>query len=337
MVGRQVELARARAVWREAAAGRGGALLVRGEAGIGKTRLCEALLAEAAADGWTTLRGSGLAVGAYRDALGFVDQALATGGTDPELLALRADLAFATGAPGAVAAYAEAVAGAPAERRGPLLVRQARAHVAAYDPSGAAAALAAASVDVPADRALRRLIEAQVAWMTGDLDTCELAVEEARTMALGHGVLEVVFGAMTMRDIVFHQRGRWPEGLRHDLLEAGASPLLAAVVYDAHLCGAEAYLYGGRPYDEIKSFAQELAQTARRAGATRGEAFAVTLLGEAELLSGELGPAEVHLSDGVLRRGGPVPRRHHRQTDRRPGDGVVLAGHPAADQPRPNP
>lgn len=199
-----------------------------------------------------------------------------------------------------MAAYAEAVAGAPAERRGPLLVRQARAHVAAYDPSGAAAALAAASsVDAPADRALRRLIEAQVAWMTGDLDTCELAVEEARTTALAHGVLERVFGAMSMRDVVFHQRGRWPEVLRHDLLEAGGSPLLAAVVYDAHLCGAEAYLYGGRPYDEVKSFALELTQTARRAGATRGEAFAVTLLGEAELLSGELGPAEVHLSDGV--------------------------------------
>ncbi|MGH2685147.1 MAG: AAA family ATPase, partial [Actinomycetota bacterium] len=59
VIGREVELARVRVVWRQAAAGQGGGLLVRGEAGIGKTLLCELLLAEAAEAGWATLRGAG--------------------------------------------------------------------------------------------------------------------------------------------------------------------------------------------------------------------------------------------------------------------------------------
>ncbi|MGH9120033.1 MAG: hypothetical protein ACRD0A_19855, partial [Acidimicrobiales bacterium] len=240
-----------------------------------------------------------MAVGAYRNARSFVDQALPLGADDAELLTLRADVAFATGDPAAPLNYAAAVAATPASTRGPVLVRQARAHVAAYDPTAATAALAAASVEVPADVALRHLIEAQIAWMGGDLDTCEHVVEEARTFALAHGVMDVVFGAMSLGDLVLHQRGRFPHGFRRDLLEAGSSPILAAVVHDAHLCGAETYLYGGRPYEEVKSFAGELAATAAAAGARRGEAFALTLLGEAELLSGDLTAAEGHLEASI--------------------------------------
>jgi DNA-binding SARP family transcriptional activator len=56
IVGRDAELDRTRAAWHAAAAGRGGAVLVLGEAGAGKTRLCEELLIEAAASGATTIR-----------------------------------------------------------------------------------------------------------------------------------------------------------------------------------------------------------------------------------------------------------------------------------------
>jgi DNA-binding SARP family transcriptional activator len=58
LVGREAELDRALAAWEAASLGRGGALLVTGEAGIGKTRFCEELLTRAAASGWTTLRGA---------------------------------------------------------------------------------------------------------------------------------------------------------------------------------------------------------------------------------------------------------------------------------------
>ena len=58
MVGRERELAAALEALGRLDARRGGGLLVSGEAGIGKTRLCDALLARAAAAGRTTLRGA---------------------------------------------------------------------------------------------------------------------------------------------------------------------------------------------------------------------------------------------------------------------------------------
>jgi DNA-binding SARP family transcriptional activator/tetratricopeptide (TPR) repeat protein len=58
VVGRERELAAASAALRRAAAGDGGALLVTGVLGIGKTRLIEALLAEAEELGFHTLRGA---------------------------------------------------------------------------------------------------------------------------------------------------------------------------------------------------------------------------------------------------------------------------------------
>jgi len=58
MVGRKRELAAALATLGRLDARRGGGLLVSGDAGIGKTRLCDALLARASAAGRTTLRGA---------------------------------------------------------------------------------------------------------------------------------------------------------------------------------------------------------------------------------------------------------------------------------------
>ncbi|HET9444313.1 MAG TPA: AAA family ATPase, partial [Acidimicrobiales bacterium] len=58
LVGREVELVRARAGLRRAASGRPAAVLVSGPAGIGKTRLCEEMADQAAADGWLVLRAA---------------------------------------------------------------------------------------------------------------------------------------------------------------------------------------------------------------------------------------------------------------------------------------
>ncbi|MDN5917714.1 MAG: ATP-binding protein [Pseudonocardia sp.] len=56
LIGREVELARLRAAQRSGAR----TLLVTGDAGIGKTMLCEHALAEMEADGALVLRGSGV-------------------------------------------------------------------------------------------------------------------------------------------------------------------------------------------------------------------------------------------------------------------------------------
>lgn len=59
LIGRDVELVRARAALRRAAEGRPAAIFVTGPAGIGKTRVCEELIEQVAGDGWLVLRGSG--------------------------------------------------------------------------------------------------------------------------------------------------------------------------------------------------------------------------------------------------------------------------------------
>jgi ATP/maltotriose-dependent transcriptional regulator MalT len=74
---------------------------------------------------------------------------------------------------------------------------------------------------------------------------------------------------------------------------------VAASVFDAHLCLAEYLLYGQQPYGEVISFASDLRATATESGAARGEAFATCVLGEAELLSGQLGAAEEHLEQAT--------------------------------------
>ncbi|MDP8937860.1 MAG: AAA family ATPase [Actinomycetota bacterium] len=59
LVGRETELVRARATPRRAAEGRPGAIFVTGPAGIGKTRICEKLVEQAAQEGWFVLRAAG--------------------------------------------------------------------------------------------------------------------------------------------------------------------------------------------------------------------------------------------------------------------------------------
>ncbi|HEX7275923.1 MAG TPA: AAA family ATPase, partial [Acidimicrobiales bacterium] len=59
LVGREVELVRARAALRRAGEGRPAAIFVTGPAGIGKTRVCEELVEQASGEGWFVLRGAG--------------------------------------------------------------------------------------------------------------------------------------------------------------------------------------------------------------------------------------------------------------------------------------
>ncbi|HEY8340467.1 MAG TPA: hypothetical protein VIK95_11385, partial [Egibacteraceae bacterium] len=79
------------------------------------------------------------------------------------------------------------------------------------------------------------------------------------------------------------------------------------------LCITQRFLYGAAPYDDVIGFAASLEAEARRLGAARGAAFAVTLRGEAELLAGRLDRAAADLEAGAeLHRaiGGAVGESH---------------------------
>jgi ATP/maltotriose-dependent transcriptional regulator MalT len=70
-------------------------------------------------------------------------------------------------------------------------------------------------------------------------------------------------------------------------------------VFDAYFCVTEYVLHSGDPYTRLSEFARRLREHAHAAGARRGEAFGLTVLGEIELLTGDIGAARAHLSEAV--------------------------------------
>jgi tetratricopeptide (TPR) repeat protein len=242
------------------------------------------------------------ALGAYRDALGYVEAALPHAGGDrrPQLLELRADLLAAAADPTAAAAYREAVSAA-GERRDMVRTRLARFLVAEGDMAGAAEAFAGVDVERhgPADRARMLFVQGILAWSAGDTETAAQKLDAARPLALAEGLQPEMFDAIALRGLVAHQRGEWQEQARGELLAARRSPELASVIFDAHLCWAEYLLYGHEPYERVIEFASALRDTGVESGVARAVAFATALMGEAELLAGRLEEAEEHLREAV--------------------------------------
>lgn len=246
------------------------------------------------------------AVAAYADALALTERALEhAGGRDrTRLLALRADLLFAVGDPAAPIVYAEAIAVARGRARTSLRIRQSRAYLAAGDAAAAEAALNGVGATTPGDQASLLLARGLVAWHDEDLAGAQTAAEEARRLASDVGLVGVAAEASGLLGMVSHSRGQLWDRVRSDVLDTARNPGLAGSVFDAYLCLVEFSLYGAEPYEEIVGFARELRAAADRAGAVRGAAFAATVLGEAELLSGRLDEAEEHLreADGLGRQ-----------------------------------
>jgi DNA-binding SARP family transcriptional activator len=249
---------------------------------------------------------SAAAVAAYADALALTKRALqhAGGGDRTILLALRADLLFAVGDPTASTAYGEAIAAVKGRARVSLRIRQSRAYLAAGDAAAAQAALHGVEAATPGDQASLLLARGLVAWHDEDLATAQTAAEEARRLASDLGLVGVAAEASGLLGMVSHSRGQLWDRVRSDVLDTARNPGLAGSVFDAYLCLVEFSLYGAEPYEEIAGFARDLRASADRAGAVRGAAFAATVLGEAELLSGQLDLAEVHLreADGLGRQ-----------------------------------
>jgi tetratricopeptide (TPR) repeat protein len=76
-------------------------------------------------------------------------------------------------------------------------------------------------------------------------------------------------------------------------------PELAGRVFDIYTCVTEYVLHAGEPYPRLTEFARRLRDHAHTGGALRGEAFSTTLLGEIELLTGDLQAARAHLLEAA--------------------------------------
>ena len=122
---------------------------------------------------------------------------------------------------------------------------------------------------------------------------------ECRRLALQSGDTGAIVIASWAQAAAAHARGELHGSVWADLWETHHLSHLAMRVFDGHLCITQRFLYGARPYAQVIDFANALAAEASRLGAARGHAFAVTLRGEAKLLSGHLDAAEEDLVAGA--------------------------------------
>lgn len=213
-----------------------------------------------------------------------------------EALRLRAEALDAQGDPEAVAAWraaADAVGGPLADD---LRARAALAQIKQGDPKGGVQALQGLAPSTDEGRLVEALAYSGAAAL-GAIDPAIGSAKsaEARRLALASGNRAALVIASWAHAAAAHARGELHRTVQADLHDTHQLPHLATRVFDGQLCMVQRFLYGARPYAEVIGFAQALADEARRLGSPRGEAFGITIRGEAELLSGDLDRAERHL------------------------------------------
>lgn len=239
------------------------------------------------------------AVGAFEDVLNHVEPLLAERPGVPEALALRAEAMDALARPGTLAAYDAAAALALPAQAHELRAKRALAQVKMSDPPGALAYLRDVHPTTVAGRVAEALAYSGAAALGfGDPAEGARRAAEVRRLAIASGDEGALVIASWAQAAAAHARGDLHGSVWADLQETSALPQLALRVFDGHLCITQRFLYGSRPYRDVIAFADGLAAEARRLGAARGQAFAVTLRGEARLLSGELDAAEADLVEG---------------------------------------
>jgi DNA-binding SARP family transcriptional activator/tetratricopeptide (TPR) repeat protein len=244
-------------------------------------------------------------VGAFADALGQVEHLLAAAPEHPDGLRLRAEILDALGdsrAPNAYAAAAAAVGDPEAQE---LRARQALAQLKASDPDSALRTLAGVRPRSTAGRLAEALTLSAAAAIGryADAETAAAKAREAHQLAVALGDPGAILDATWAQALAAHAKGELPARLREYLRASHDLPELATRLFDGQLCVTERMLYGGLPNDEIIAFADGLAAEAERIGAARGEAFAVTLRGEAEILAGDLDAADRDFSAGAKLHG----------------------------------
>jgi len=238
-------------------------------------------------------------LGAYEDVLRHVDPLLAHRAVHPDALALRAESMDALGRPGTLAAYDAAADVAAQELAHELRAKRALAQVKMSDPPGALKYLQDVHPTTVAGRLAEALAYSGAAALGfGDPAEGTRRSAEVRRIALETGDEGTLVIASWAQAAAAHARGDLHGSVWADLKETSHLPHLATRVFDGHLCITQRFLYGSRPYADVIAFADSLAVEAQRLGAARGHAFAVTLRGEARLLSGQLDAAEQDLLAG---------------------------------------
>jgi DNA-binding SARP family transcriptional activator/tetratricopeptide (TPR) repeat protein len=238
-------------------------------------------------------------LGAYEDVLRHVEPLLALRPGLAEALALRAESMDALARPGTLAAYDAAADVAPHEQAQELRAKRALAQVKMSDPPGALKYLKDVHPTTLAGRVAEALAYSGAAALGfGDPAEGTRRAAEVRRLALESGDEGALVIASWAQAAAAHARGDLHGSVWADLKETSHLPQLALRVFDGHLCITQRFLYGSRPYADVIAFADALGAEAKRLGAARGHAFAVTLRGEALLLSGQLDAAEQDLIAG---------------------------------------
>jgi len=178
--------------------------------------------------------------------------------------------------------------------------------------------LAAEGHEAPtaAERARALLAWGMIHWKRRDLEEAERTAIEARALAVDAGLGAQVGEASALLASIGLARGNWRNLLRDEIVETvRRTPDLAPFVFDSNLCFTEFCLYLPDGIDEMARFARELREAAESTGSTRAMALAALVLGETQLLSGQ-----VELAEATLRRAVDV----HRAADTASGEAVSL-------------
>jgi tetratricopeptide (TPR) repeat protein len=239
-------------------------------------------------------------LGAFADALRHLNTLLEHEPRSADALCLRAEALDALGDMRAPAAYglAAEVAGEPVAQE--IRCKQALAQIKRGDPPGGLRTLqglAPVTVEGRLAHALAWAGAAVLGFADPEMGTAKAA--ESRRLALESGDAPSLVIASWAQAAAAHARGDLRASVLADLLETAALPELATSVFDGHLCINQRLLYGARPYADVIAFADAFATEAERLGAARGRAYAVTLRGEALLLSGRLDEAETDLREAI--------------------------------------
>jgi DNA-binding SARP family transcriptional activator len=247
----------------------------------------------------TTAARRAAAVGAYRDGQTWVEQALthAPAADRSALLELMGDLRNAAGDRRAARTYAAAADTAPRDRLTDLRIKEARALTAAGDPAAALDVLRDLTAATGAQEARLAVVGGIAAWYAGDLEEARRRADRAASLV--HEAESERGELADLQALLAHAAGTWEHHTEWQLAEVWHVPELAARVFDVYTCVTEYVLHTGDPYPRLAEFARRLREHAHDGGALRGEAFSTTLLGEIELLTGDVRAARAHLVEAA--------------------------------------
>ncbi len=239
-------------------------------------------------------------LGAFADAVGHLAAVLERQPGHVDALRLRGEALDALGDVGAPAAYAAAAHVARQPEAHELRAKQALAQLKGGDPPGALETLEGVEPTTLEGRLAQALtLAAAAALGFSDPELGGAKAAESRRLALRSGDPGSVLVASWAQAAAAHARGQLRHSLEVDLSDTSTLPDLALSVFDGQLCITQRLLYGAAPYPDVIAWADALAAEAKRLHAARGHAFAITLRGEAKLLSGRLDEADDDLAEGA--------------------------------------